>query len=760
LPSRKRALTITLIIFSMLIPIFLLFHTQVGGGAVLHVSLPSGTLTGEDTDPWLNEGWLLNLTGTSQTFTVRINNTSAAKESYDTHLIIALNDAGYGYLENLNVDGTDIPKSAFQNDIPKPYNIWTWPSGDVYPTWFNDTYVNIGTIPPKGYKEVTVSVTFSNATGVGMHFDAYGSSVETIPPTNTGDITRNPLSGDSTVLFQPEAPMPQPPSAQFFYYPSWPNTNETVTFNASASYDPDGYIVSYNWDFGDGTPVVIESEPITTHRYNAFGNYTVTLTIIDNDGLTANSTTIVSVRQHPVASFIFSPTDPLEGEPITFDASASTPDGGTIVSYEWNFGDGNITTASDPIITHTYPTFGNYTVTLNVTDSEGKWDTESKTITVRAPPPPQYYLTVKTEPAEITTILGEGWYDNCTHVGLTAPLYVPDKAGYNGERYVFTHWTVDDNFVAGNPITVHMDANHTATAHYVVQYYLKVTSEPAGVTELEGEGWYNECGNVTLIAPSVEGYEFRCWDVDGVSQGEGAANITVHMNASHTATAHYAGIPPLSVSISPTTERIKIGEFVTFTSTVSAGKSPYSYQWYLNGSMVPDATSPIWTFEPEATGFYIVYLNVTDSLGSIAKSNEALVTVAPKLTVSISPTSDSILLGQSVEFTSTVSGGYAPYSYQWYVNDSPVSGATSASWAFMPTSEGNYYIYLKVTDAEGNIAQSKAVRIVVSAVPVGGYSVSIKGYTIAKPLTFHLALVAILAGLFIAIRRKMLRENR
>ncbi|MGC9345536.1 MAG: PKD domain-containing protein, partial [Candidatus Bathyarchaeales archaeon] len=135
-------------------------------------------------------------------------------------------------------------------------------------------------------------------------------------------------------------------------------------------------------------------------------------------------------------------------------------------------------------------------------------------------------------------------------------------------------------------------------------------------------------------------------------------------------------------------------------------------------------------------------------------------TVAPPLTVSISPTSASIFVRESVEFTSTVSGGYTPYIYQWYLGDKPFPDATSPTWTFTPTSEGIYHIYLKVTDAEGNVAQSKAARITVSAVPVGGYSVSIKGYTIAKPLTFHLAIVAILAGVFVAIRRKTLRENR
>jgi PKD repeat protein len=84
----------------------------------------------------------------------------------------------------------------------------------------------------------------------------------------------------------------------------------------------------------------------------------------------------------PTASFTYYPPQPFENETVTFDASSSTPNGGTIVSYEWNFGDGNITTMSEPIIVHTYSNAGTYNVILNVTDSEGAWNTTSKTIAV------------------------------------------------------------------------------------------------------------------------------------------------------------------------------------------------------------------------------------------------------------------------------------------------------------------------------------------------------------------------------------------
>jgi hypothetical protein len=72
----------------------------------------------------------------------------------------------------------------------------------------------------------------------------------------------------------------------------------------------------------------------------------------------------------PTADFIYSPPSTAVNEVVTFDASASLPGwNGTdmpIVSYAWDFGDGNTTTTTTPIIYHTYKTAGNYYVTLTV----------------------------------------------------------------------------------------------------------------------------------------------------------------------------------------------------------------------------------------------------------------------------------------------------------------------------------------------------------------------------------------------------------
>jgi len=83
------------------------------------------------------------------------------------------------------------------------------------------------------------------------------------------------------------------PVADFTYSPTKPIINETVTFDASASYDPDRSIVSHAWDFGDGNVTVAEA--VITHAYAMEGTYNVTLTVTDDDGLTDTMWKLITV---------------------------------------------------------------------------------------------------------------------------------------------------------------------------------------------------------------------------------------------------------------------------------------------------------------------------------------------------------------------------------------------------------------------------------------------------------------------------------
>ncbi|MEM2878774.1 MAG: PKD domain-containing protein [Candidatus Hadarchaeales archaeon] len=86
----------------------------------------------------------------------------------------------------------------------------------------------------------------------------------------------------------------QNPTASFTYSPASPRAGDSITFNASGSSDEDGTIVSYSWNFGDGTT---GSGVTTSHTYQTSGNYNVTLTVTDNDGLSSGLTRTISVGQ-------------------------------------------------------------------------------------------------------------------------------------------------------------------------------------------------------------------------------------------------------------------------------------------------------------------------------------------------------------------------------------------------------------------------------------------------------------------------------
>jgi parallel beta-helix repeat protein len=170
----------------------------------------------------------------------------------------------------------------------------------------------------------------------------------------------------------------------------------------------------------------------------------------------------------------------------------------------------------------------------------------------------------------------------------------------------------------------------------------------------------------------------------------------------------------LSVTISPESVTLYISQSQLFSSVVSGGALPYSYQWYLNGTPVLAATLNEWNFNPARSGSYSVFLQITDGTGQVAQSGIATVAVARQLGVSISPVHAWILTGQSITLTSTVWGGYTPYSYQWYLNGTSVQGATLANWTFNATESGTYLVWLVLTDANMITTQSYTTSISVT----------------------------------------------
>ncbi|MBN2065965.1 MAG: PKD domain-containing protein [Candidatus Thermoplasmatota archaeon] len=173
------------------------------------------------------------------------------------------------------------------------------------------------------------------------------------------NVTVNEFEEKKIFRFTTEGQPNQLPEANFTYIVE----GVKVTFNGSISYDEDGTITNYTWDFGDGNVSYI-ANPV--HFFGANGSYDVNLTVQDNEG--ANNSyndTITVANARPVAEF----TAESDGKKVTFTSTSSDVDG-TIANYTWDFGDGNTSYDENPV--HTYAQENKqYTVTLMVTDNLG-----------------------------------------------------------------------------------------------------------------------------------------------------------------------------------------------------------------------------------------------------------------------------------------------------------------------------------------------------------------------------------------------------
>lgn len=151
-----------------------------------------------------------------------------------------------------------------------------------------------------------------------------------------------------------------------------------VAYDGSLSYDPDGDAIHYSWDFGDQSGRVDDIK--VAHVYQAAGNYTVTLTVVDGM-LSDVATRAVTVygAPHPPVAVAGGPYSGLIGRLISFDGSRSSDPDSDPLQYSWSFGDRSNSTGAAP--GHVYDAPGVYTVKLTVSDG-GLSNTSTTTATV------------------------------------------------------------------------------------------------------------------------------------------------------------------------------------------------------------------------------------------------------------------------------------------------------------------------------------------------------------------------------------------
>lgn len=204
-----------------------------------------------------------------------------------------------------------------------------------------------------------------------------GTYVASLKVTDNSGGTRT-----TTVTVEVTGPGNQAPTAVIAADPTTGTAPLSVDFDGSGSTDPESGPLTYLWDFGDGGS---STDAVVTHEYTDPGNYTVTLTVTDDQLADGSATTTISVgappNLPPVAAAQADATSGNVPLVVNFTSTGSDDLDGTIENFAWTFGDGNV--GSGPAPTHTYTVPGDYTATLTVTDDDGETDTATVDITAK-----------------------------------------------------------------------------------------------------------------------------------------------------------------------------------------------------------------------------------------------------------------------------------------------------------------------------------------------------------------------------------------
>ncbi|MEM6272030.1 MAG: PKD domain-containing protein [Bacteroidota bacterium] len=157
--------------------------------------------------------------------------------------------------------------------------------------------------------------------------------------------------------------------------------------------------VNWAWDFGDGNTATAQNP---THTYTVPGTYNVTLTVTDANGCTGTVTFNNYIQiVPPVADFIGAP---LNGcVPLTVNFTDQSTSNEPIVSWQWDFGDGNTSTVQNP--THIYTAVGAYTVTLIIINSAGCTDTLVRPLYIQVGDIPEACFTYNPDSACVNDII-------------------------------------------------------------------------------------------------------------------------------------------------------------------------------------------------------------------------------------------------------------------------------------------------------------------------------------------------------------------
>jgi PKD repeat protein/predicted transcriptional regulator len=258
------------------------------------------------------------------------------------------------------------------------------------------------------------------------------------------------------VIASPESRGTQPPLAFISTPPGEAifEPNATIFFDGSQSYDPDGTITNWTWEFGDNFTVL--NYPSTTHSYYYEGAYMVTLTVWDDDNMSGNFSINLTIHKNrPPVAVISDPANNsvfFTGDTISFWSLGSSDPENYSVTFYWDFGDGTAPQTT-PYVEHAYQYKGNFTVSLTVRDPLGLTGIASVHLQIKPPNNPPF--------AWITSPTYGTSYQTNQPVEFNGSLsYDPDKDPITFE------WSYGDSATGSTMVSKHsysVPGNYTVT---------------------------------------------------------------------------------------------------------------------------------------------------------------------------------------------------------------------------------------------------------------------------------------------------------
>lgn len=449
-----------------------------------------------------------------------------------------------------------------------------------------------------------------------------------------------------------------------------------------------------------------------THTFSSSGTKSWYLTVSGCTSQTSGTASI-TVNSDPTVSISTSQGTVDSGQGVTFTAAAS---GGTPgYTYQWYLNGNAVSGATSSSWSTSFSASSPTTesVYVHLTDAAG-YAVDSNTISESVDPPLSVSLASHPNPSDTGQSVtftaspsgGSGTYTN----------YNFFLNGNSIQSSSSNQWTEDFSSSGSNSIYVVVtDSNaYTAQSGTVTQ---TVNTDP-GVSISSSQN-PTDVGNTVEFKSSISGgtspYNLT-WEINGkyyytqdVNTSFGASGIysidlTVKDAAGYsisTSMSETVNSDP-TVSASSNVSKADIGFPIEFSSTPSGGTGPYSYSWTLNGNVI--STSEDFSYSFTSSGSYTLTVTITDSVGKTTSATVS-VTINSNPSVTATASQNPTDVGNSVTFSSTISGGTGTLTYSWLVNG--VQESTSSSFTYSFNSTGSYTVNLTVTDADGHVAYAQ-----------------------------------------------------